>query len=295
MAEHVVFDNNAYKRIAPPRLAAIIAAERKRGVTALASMAVLQELLARVRDPVDEQRGRNRAAIRKMAQHCGVSDGGKTSINFLSHTDCQVYRLLTGVQHPDDAERFDAGADLVRVISEASADDPLLGISGSLDAVQETVDIVESGYVRDLQQIAEGHAPTDSNLMKRNLEYAARIVQRTEAQYGVKFELPHAASVLVDVMKLTSIGFAVRDAVVAEIKAKKGGHGQHRNTVWDEEIVAATSMYTTIHSGTVFVVTEETRLLDAAASANASDRILNLVGYEKLLGLNSPDGSSADD
>lgn len=289
-----MFDNNAYKRIAPPRLAAIIAAERSRGVTALASMAVLQELFARARDPVNDQRGRNRAAIRKMGEHCRVTDGSRTSINFLSHTDCQVYRLLTGAQHPDDTERFDLAADLIRVITEASVDDPLLSIAMPLDAVQRTVEAVESEYVHDLQQVAEGRTTNEPNLMKRNLEYAARVVRRTEAQYGAKFDLLRATGALVEVMKLTSVGFAVRDAVVAEMKAKGGGYGQHRNTVWDEEIMAATSMYTTINGAPVIVVTEEERLLTAATVAKASDRIFNIAAYERLLGLAGTERRDAD-
>ena len=89
----VVFDNNVYKRIRPDRLERIVAAERDRGIVALASLVVVQELLGRVRDADPKKRGPNRAAMRKLGQHCRTTADGKTSINFLSPVDSQVYHL----------------------------------------------------------------------------------------------------------------------------------------------------------------------------------------------------------
>ncbi len=54
----VVFDNNAYKTgRTPTGSRGIIAAEREHGIVALASVAVLQEMLARVRDADVRLRG----------------------------------------------------------------------------------------------------------------------------------------------------------------------------------------------------------------------------------------------
>jgi hypothetical protein len=285
MAQCVVFDNNAYKRLSRARLARIIEAEKARGITALASMAVLQELLARTRDSDSDQRIMNRAAVRKMSEHCRATRGGKIVINFISHTDCQVHRLLTGHEHPNDADLFDRAGELVRVVSQTNADDPLVEIAEDLKAIEQHVARVQAGYVADLEKIAKEKSAGEPNPIKRNLEYAAGIVRRTEAQYGVRFDDEQVTTVLVEVMKFTSIAFTVRGDVQSAVKRKGGGHGQHHNTVWDEEIVAATSIYTTINGNSVLVVTEEDLLIEAAAKAGAGDRIIRIAAYESHLGL----------
>lgn len=139
----VVFDNNAYKGISSDRLERILVAERDHGIVPLASLVVLQELLARVRDADKQTRGRNRAAIRKLGQHCRTTHDDRTSINFLSPVDSQVYHLLAGGQHPSDAEMFDAFGDMVRAVTEASSDDPLSAISDDLDGIKKIVALVE--------------------------------------------------------------------------------------------------------------------------------------------------------
>jgi hypothetical protein len=283
MHGYAVFDNNAYKRAGPDRLARIVAAEREQGVVGLASVAVLQALLARVRDPDASIRQQNRAAIRKLAQHCRAKRDGRIVVNFVSHADSQLYRLLSNRAHPDDKRLFDDFGDMVRIVSEAAADDDLLEISDNLTAIEQTVASVEASYIDRLQRAAAEHP--EPNEMKRNFAYAAELAFRAEAMYGQQFTPEHIASRLVDAMKYTSIGFALRDSVVVEMRRSGGGHATHKNTVWDEEIVASTSMYTTINSKTLLVVTGERRLILAAARARAPDRVISLVQYEDTLGL----------
>ncbi len=78
--------------------------------------------------------------------------------------------------------------------------------------------------------------------------------------------------------------FSLRDAVVEEIR-KHGGHAKHGNTIWDEEIVAATSLSSTLARESVALVTGEHRLSGAAAMAGAADRVYTLEAYEAALGL----------
>ncbi len=181
----VVFDNNAYKRISVPRLDRIVEAERAAKVIALANIAVLQELLARVLDEDSEQRSRNRAAARKMGRHCGVHHSDKLIINFLSDTDLQVYRLFRGGAYPADAAIMENLSEIVGLITAVSNDDPLVTVAADLTGVREFVARAEETYIERLQQEA-GREPIP-NRMKRNLNYAEFIVRRAEAAYRQSF------------------------------------------------------------------------------------------------------------
>ncbi|MDP9203433.1 MAG: hypothetical protein M3P26_16100 [Gemmatimonadota bacterium] len=283
MHGYVVFDNNAYKRLSQERLDRIIAAERKHRIIPLANIAVLQELLARARDVGPEQRGRNRAAIRKLGQHCRSTRAGQTVLNFLGHLESQVYRLFTGVLEPGDAQIFDQLGEIVRVVTEAGNDDPLVSISKALDLFEQNVSTVEREYVACLKEAPK--VDIQPNQMKRNLDYANSAVTRTQKFYQCRFSREDIMSRIIDLAKLTSIGFMLRNSVVEEIRTKGGGHGQHGNTVWDEEVVSSTSIYTTIAGKSVLLVTEEARLLAVAAQAKAADHVCDIATYEKMLGL----------
>ena len=289
MHGYVVFDNNAYKKASANRLTRITKAERENGIIALASIAVLQEMLARVRDTDDKQRGRNRAAIWKLGQHCLAEREGQPVVNFVSHTDSQVYRLLSGTPHPDDKETFDRFGDMVRVVSQATPDDKLAEIAEELSAIEQAVATAESAYVARLDRAAK-HDDAEANEMKRNLDYAARLTRRVEALYGHEFTPGHIVTKLVDIMRFTSVGFALQDSVIAEVRRSGGGHAQHKNTVWDEEIVSSTSMYTTINGKSLLVVTGEDRLIAAAAKAKAQDRLVNLAVHGDSFGATGVQG-----
>jgi hypothetical protein len=283
MHGYTVFDNNAYKRESPERIKRIVDAERASGTVALASVVILQEMLARVRDANSERRWVNRAAIRKVGIHCGAQHGGKTLVSFISHTDSQVYRLIRGRQHPGDRDMFEELGQVVGTVTEAGRDDTLGEIAGILDAVEATVAAVEAAYISGLQAVTAN--AFESNQMKRNLDYAAAVAARAAKHYGAEFAPTEVVLQMIEIAKAASIGFALRDSVVREVRAKNGGHGQHANTVWDEEVVSSTSMYTTIGGKSLLLVTEEARLLEAAVSAGASDRVCQLANYEAILGL----------
>jgi len=283
MHGYVIFDNNAYKRITGGRLDRIIAAERENNIIPLANIAVLQELLARARDVEPEQRGRNRAAIRKLGQHCRSTRNGRTVINFLGHLESQVYRLFTGEVAPGDTQLFDHLGDVVRVVTEAGNDDPLLAISEELDLFEQNVASIENEYVTRLKEAPR--SDIQPNQMKRNLDYAHSAVARTQEFYRCRFSPEDIMLSMIDLAKLTSIGFMLRDSVVEEVRMKGGGHAQHRNTVWDEEVVSSTSIYTTVAGKSVLVVTEEVRLLAVAAQVKAADHVCDIATYEKMLGL----------
>ena len=280
---YVVFDNNAYKRMSSERLERIQAAEGEHGIIPLANVVVLQELLARVRDPDTPRRGPNRAAIRKLGRHCRSVQGDRPAVTFLSHVESQVYRFLSGRPHPSDHAWFDLLGDMVRVVSEADGDDPLEVIAEQLHEVERIVQRVESEYVERLRAAAAEAG--EQNEMKRNLNYAARLASRTQKLYGEEFPPEVVIQRVMDIAKLSSIGFKLWDSVVAEVRSKGGGHAQHANTVWDEEVVSSTSMYTQIGGLSVLLVTEEARLIRAATSALAADRVSNLATYEASLGL----------
>ena len=278
-----VFDNNAYKSVRPDRLNRIMDAEKQARVVPLASVVVLQEMLARVRSVNPRERGQNRAAIRKLGVHCLATGAGQPRINFLSPVDSHVQRLLSGKQHPRDAEMFDAFGDMVRVIIEADADAPLNDISADLTAIEQLVVRVEGNYIDQLTRAVQANA--QPNQMKRNLDYAARIAARAQAFYGSQFSPFDIVGKTIDMAKITSVGFALQDAIVEEIRTRGGGQAQHGNSAWDEEVVSSTSSYSTINGKTVILVTEEKRLLAAAQAAQAADRVVDLAAYEKLIGL----------
>ena len=283
MIAFVVFDNNAYKCAHSDRMQRIMAAERALGVKPLANLVVLQELLARARDSDLRERGRNRSAIRKLGEHCRGDRNGQTVIDFFTHVEGQVYRMLAGEEHPGDREAFDAFGDLVRVVSQALLDDDLAEIAEDLEAIEELVQRAETEYVSLLAKAID--ADVQPNPMTRNLDYAAEKARRAEALYGRRFTPEQIFAQVLNIAKTTSIAFAVRDGLVKEVRDKRGGHTNHGNTVWDEEVVSSTSMYTTIQGSPVVLVTEERRLLAAAAQAGAGDRVMDLAGYETRLNL----------
>jgi hypothetical protein len=283
MHGHVVFDNNAYKGVSVARLQRIIEAERQRDIAPLANVIVLQEMLARVRNADPEVRKRNRAAIYKLGLHCRVTTGDHTDIVFLSHIESQVYRLLAMQPHPMDRELFNELGDMVRVVTEAGGEDlPFAELTEALERIEQTVEKAEAEYVARLE--AEAATPGQPNQMKRNLNYAARIAARTQGLYGARFSDQQIVARIVPIMQFTSIGFALQDAVVSEVRTR-GSHRQHANTVWDIEIVSSTSMDTNVAGRSVLLVTQEPRLMKAAEVAGARDRVCGLTEYETLLGL----------
>jgi hypothetical protein len=285
MHGHVVFDNNAYKAVDVTRLQRIMGAERKHGIAPLANVIVLQELLARVRNADPKVRKRNRAAIYKLGLHCRVTSGDRTDIMFLSHIESQVYRLLAMQPHPTDREMFNELGDMVRVVTEAGGEDvPLAELAEVLERIEQTVEKAEADYLVRLE--VEVAAPGQPNKIKRNLNYAARVAARTQGLYGARFSDQQIVGRLIPIMQFTSVGFALQDAVVSEVRAR-GSHRQHANTVWDIEIVSSTSMDTSVAGRSVLLVTQESRLIKAAEVAGARDRVCGLAEYETLLGIAS--------
>lgn len=283
MHGYVVFDNNAYKSVSAPRLQRIIEAERERGIGPLANVIVLQEMLARARDKTAERRRQNRAAVYKLGLHCRVTRDGRTDIQFISHIESQVYRLLAGQSHPNDRAMFNELGDMVRVVTEAGgADHPLTELSAILESIEETVARAESDYVSRLE--SEAASTGQPNQIKRNLDYAARIAARTQSLYGTRFSAQQIVGQILSVAQFTSIGFALHDSVVSEVRAR-GGHKKHANTVWDEEIVSSTSIYTNVGGSSVLLVTQEPRLIAAAELAGARERVFRVAEYEGMLGL----------
>jgi hypothetical protein len=177
-----VFDNNAYKHVQPARLARIVAAERERGIVALASVTVVQELLARAQHLDPKTRSPNRAAIRKLATHCGIQHEGRNSVRFMMHTDSQVYRLLTGEIPAEDVGAFDRLQDLIRGVVEAGNDGPVDALAHALRLFETEVARVEAIYVAHLATAVD--SPVDANLRRRNLDYANALIARAEKQYG---------------------------------------------------------------------------------------------------------------
>lgn len=283
MHGYVVFDNNAYQATGSERLDRIMAAERAQGVHAMANLTVLQEMLAQARQPKVRDRGRDRSGIKKLGRHCRVEHEYRVEVRFITHVEGQVYRALAGEQHPRDGEMFDAFADMVRVVSHAESDDPLDEIADDLTQIEELVTRQEASYVEHLAALID--VPKDPNPMRRNLDFATEIATRTQKMYGRAFSPMDILQRIIDIAKISSLAFALRDAVVAEVRAKRGGYAQHANTLWDEQVVCSTSTYSTLGGQSVLLVTEEPRLHDAAHTAGAADLVCSLADYERLLGL----------
>lgn len=283
MHKFVVFDNNAYKAINQERLKRIISAERDLGIVPLASLVVLQELLARVRDSDEKIRARNRWAIKKLEQHCLVIRDSNSKINFLNPVDSQVYHLLNGDQHPRDIEMLKLFEDMVSAVVLTDFGDPLSQMSNDLDKIEKIVEQIEKDYVTMLNAITKGKR--QPNQMKRNLDYASHIVHRVQAFYGCQFPPQKIIPHIISVAKITSIGFALQDLILEDIRLKGVSPANHGNSIWDEEVVSSTSIYTTINGSSILLVTQEGLLLAAAKSAQATDHVCNVASYEQSLGL----------
>ncbi len=283
MHGYVIFDNNAYKRIGLAHLDRIRAAEQGCGVVALANVAVVQEMLARVRHTNHERRGMNRAALKKLVRHCSTVTGEQVELHFVTHLDGQVYQKVTGEAAPGDDEMFASFRELCRVVAEAERDSPLSEIADQLDEIERHVEYKEREYVSSIEMA--GKAVVESSQVKRNLEYANRLVIRALSLYGRTISPERLITAIIPVAQVSSITFALRDGVVDEVRSKGGGQLQHRNTVWDEEIVASTSLYSTIRGKSIVLVTTEGRLVAAAIRAGAGDRVVDVDAYEELLGL----------
>ncbi len=283
MHGYVIFDNNAYKRIGLARLERIRAAEQGSGVVALANVAVIQEMLARVRHTNPERRGMNRAALKKLVRHCSTVTAEQIELHFVTHLDGQVYRKVTGESAPGDHEMFASFRELCRVVAGAERDSPLGEIADQLDEIERHVESKEREYVSSIETAAK--AVVESNQMKRNLEYANRLVIRALSLYGRTISPERLITAIIPVAQVSSITFALRDGVIEEVRSKSGGQWRHRNTVWDEKIVASTSLYSTIRGKAIVLVTTEARLVEAAVRAGAGDRVVDVDGYEDVLGL----------
>ncbi len=283
MHRYVVFDNNAYQAISSVRLDRIIETECAHGVHAMANLTVLQEMLAKARQPNARDRGRDRSGIRKLGRHCRVEHGDRVEVRFITHVEGQIYQALTGKEHPRDGEMFDAFADMVRVVSNAETDAPLDEISDDLTKIEELVARQEAAYVESLASMID--ARSDPNQIRRNLDFAAEIAARTQKMYGRAFSRMEIVQRIIDIARISSLAFALRDAVVAEVRAKRGGYAQHANTLWDEQVVCSTSTYSTLGGQSVLLVTEEVRLHEAAQTAAAADLVCSLADYERMLGL----------
>ena len=283
MHGYVVFDNNAYQATSPARLNRIMEAECAHGVRAMANLTVLQEMLAKARQPNARDRGRDRSGIKKLGLHCRAKQGDRVEVRFITHLEGQVYRALAGEEHPRDGEMFDAFADMVRVVSHAESDAPLDEISDDLTKIEELVTQQEAAYVEHLAAMIG--APRDPNQIRRNLDFAAEIAARTQMMYGRAFSPMDIVQRIIDIAKISSVAFALRDAVVAEVRAKRAGYAQHANTLWDEQVVCSTSTYSTLGGKSVLLVTEEPRLREAAQTAGAADLVCSLAVYERKLGL----------
>lgn len=274
----VVFDNNAYQAVSPERLGRIRSAEAERGIQPMANLTVVQELLARVRQPIARDRGRDRAALRKLGEHCRVVREGRIEVRFLTHLEGQIFRLLTGTPHESDARGYNLFAELIRIASEAGSDGSLAEIGDDLDAIESLVSAREAEYVARLEQLSRLEG--DPNSMRRNLEFAAEMARRAEVMYGQTFTAENVVQRVIDIAKISSVAFALRDGIVAEVRAKGGAFAQHANSVWDEQVVCSTSAYSAIAGKRVVLVTEETRLRVAAAQADSARLVCSLDDYE---------------
>ena len=192
--------------------------------------------------------------------------------------------MLTGVPHNSDADGFDTFAELIRIVSEAKADADLAEIRDDLAAIEALVAAREVEYVVKLEQLMRQEG--EPNRMRRNLEFAAEMAARTQALYGRPFAPQDVVQRVIDIAKISTIAFALRDMIVGEVREKCGAFAQHGNSVWDEQVLCSTSTYSAVGGKRVLLVTEELRLRAAAAHAGAGDLVCSLRDYEALVSTN---------
>jgi hypothetical protein len=110
-------------------------------------------------------------------------------------------------------------------------------------------------------------------------------MQRIQALYRLELTSEQLMQHIFSVLKLTELAFLVFDDDLTKVRANPGTHGGRGNSLWDIEIVGATSVNSTIAGRQITVVTEERRLKRAAVDAGYGDLVMDVAGYEDRLGL----------
>jgi hypothetical protein len=303
----VVFDTNAYRRIAPEAIEGLKQAERRCGIVACASAIVAIELLAHLADKADPEFGHCAGALRKMRAHTRLWDG-REFIPFVGTARDALSQEWFGVP---DRTLYTLTRGLGGVIARVADGTP--DADGSLrDYCNQARTFVTDGenrYGTMLQEVvtavrgealATGAVKHDGEIAKANsafhrehgLQFAAEIIARNIAgRVGTHLEgdaLARCAATVLEVMPV-SAAFLRNELNRYSADGADPALPANRNGIWDLEHCGHAARQVTpvdcriLGCATPLLVTDDHRIRVAAGNVECKHLVMSLCDYQRAL------------
>lgn len=301
----VVYDANVYVGLSDVRLQALHRAERANGIVALATYAVVTELVAHLKSRSDSDFGRCWNALMRLARHCVRYDGKRLLIQFIADAEDQLCATLFHCTIPARKDQPEEYGELVQVIATASTPEEFESHRDFIDALADEVNRQEKDWAdlvwRDLicrfaPDATNWHAIQSHPALRSQLvaylatptalrAHAEAMVSRAAASVGVQVA-PEEREALIDA---AIEAFAVPLSLFLTVLRRiiENGHDlskpEHSNTLWDLQIAHCTSPVGRVDGSPIWLITTDAMMLDCVAGTANNLLIRRLADYESLV------------
>lgn len=304
MTASVVLDANVYRRrpLDAAWFAALIEAERGRGIAPYADPWVLMELLGHLADPADPAFNICRAAVGRIFDRCASKDDGRPR-GLINDSESQIARLITGRPLPGHEEATAHLGAVCAAVAITPPGEPLTSVDPALKYYKEHTATMEQWFA---DHFRAQRAIKDEVLSRIEDEDERKEVRRVAIRELADSEVIRSGLVEAIIRgAFRDVGLPVPDAIDPEmVKSVRVTipvgiefHAQMmktaiydeanldssrvRNLMWDERISYAIGHE--LEGGPVWFVTDDDRFAAAASAVGLGDRVWALAAYEDWL------------
>jgi len=301
---YVVFDTNVYRTLGADRFTKLRKSERAHSVIGRASYWVIHELVAHLANREDAAFARSLAALRRLAEHCSYYDGSRTVVGFLGDTEEHLDEII--FQIPSTRDEAQAYGQLIGALVSAATPDDWKPYQAAIEQIAENVVRLEEANVERFRRILASmngklgasdairrttglaDAIAKMILSQAGMQGAAEMMVRSAAMRRGLTLSEETECELVERM-LTIFPFQLRlyNAVAARV-VREGidmGGSANRNWVWDWMVAFSTSVVAHVDGIPIWLVTDDTLILDAASASGPRSVVRSLTQYEAVLEL----------
>lgn len=276
----VVFDTNAYLGLSPSGLDRTIAFELRAGAVAMASVWPCLELLSKCAGPDSGLARRARSTLAKVWKHTGYATPGGARIRMQEAGELTLVRGLFGKTPDEPLLEVGFVGNLVVKAFELEPQAFLEEHHSELMDARVRVELEERAFVAPPQAQPVSRATIEGPTAIPIL--AAGLLQTLAEKYEVDLEGMDVSELVKHLVRSFPVALYFMRDVLADLgnsAVMPGGV----NSVWDQKIAFHAGPGASVLGLPTLLVTDDRRLLRAAAGANERTRVLTLPEYQELL------------
>lgn len=303
---YVVYDTNIYRGVKAGDFENTRQLERNHSVVAVPSYWVVSELLSHI-VPGDSESGACIVALQRLARHTARYDGSQHHFNFLGDIDDQIGHVFLDHKVTSFNSVFEAFARLMGVVVNARSEHDLMAYEQHLIEISKWVNESKESFARavwDELILRFDPAATTWNAIANNPASRSRIqgeLQRHESihiaatvllqevleRLNIQISSSQFDDVVNRMKKIIPTPLALQNQLLLDvvISGLNLTTRKNMNTYWDVQIAFSTTTFAELNRIPLWLVTEDTRILNAARVTASDKVILHPDRYKSLLNL----------